>query len=119
MHEKSAFLKISLACTHSTGYFVVDLDKLTKDNIIQDKKIKPSPFRLTMPTCRPSKSTQTKSLKDYNTIEKELRNRLEAKFDTAENGQKADAAALRMVKEVYEPIVKAIDARYTLEVEFE
>ena len=56
--------------------------------------------------------------KDYNAIEKELRNRLEEKFNTAENGQVADATALRMVKEVYEPIVKAIDSSYSVIVEF-
>ena len=51
-------------------------------------------------------------------IEKELRDRLEAKFDTIENGQKADTIALEMVKEVYEPLIKAIDSSYQLYVEF-
>ena len=55
---------------------------------------------------------------DYNAIEKELRTRLEDKFDTVANGQKADDIALEMVKEVYEPIVKAIDRRYDVLVEF-
>jgi hypothetical protein len=59
------------------------------------------------------------TVKDYNVIEKELRSRLEEKFDTAENGQKADETALRMVKEVYEPVVKAIDKDYDVKVEFE
>lgn len=58
------------------------------------------------------------TVNDYNAIEKELRNRLEAKFNTAENGQEADKTALRMVKEVYEPIVKAIDKDYSVAVEF-
>ena len=56
---------------------------------------------------------------DYNTIERELRARLEEKFDTAANGQAADEAALRMVKEVYEPVVKAIDRRYSVVVQFQ
>ena len=55
---------------------------------------------------------------DYNAIEKELRTRLEDKFDTVANGQKADDLALKMVKEVYEPIVKAIDRKYDVIVEF-
>ena len=55
---------------------------------------------------------------DYNTIEKELRKKLEAKFDTVKNGQEANEIALEMVKEIYEPIVKAIDARYRVEVKF-
>ena len=47
-----------------------------------------------------------------------MRDRLEATFNTAENGQNADATALRMVREVYEPLIKAIDSEYTLYVEF-
>lgn len=58
------------------------------------------------------------TLKDYNSIEKELRVNLEEKFDTVNNGQEADALALKMVKEVYEPIVKAIEPSYDLLVEF-
>lgn len=41
------------------------------------------------------------------------------KFNTAENGQEADDLALKMVREVYEPVVKAIDGRYSVVVEFE
>ena len=59
------------------------------------------------------------TVKDYNVIEKELRSRLETKFDTAENGQEADDIALRMVREVYEPVIKAIDRGYSVAVEFE
>ncbi|MDE5598616.1 MAG: hypothetical protein K2J04_12415, partial [Lachnospiraceae bacterium] len=59
------------------------------------------------------------TVKDYNIIEKELRSLLETKFNTAENGQKADNLALRMVGEVYEPVIKAIDSRYSVVVEFE
>ena len=43
--------------------------------------------------------------------------RLEDKFDTVANGQVADDLALEMVKEVYEPIVKAIDRKYDVVVE--
>ena len=43
---------------------------------------------------------------------------MEETFNTAENGQKADAIALQMVKEVYEPVIKAIDSSYELYVEF-
>ena len=55
---------------------------------------------------------------DYNAIEKELRDRLKEKFVTATNGQEADAIALKMVKEIYGPIVRAIDHRYSVIVEF-
>ena len=55
---------------------------------------------------------------DYNAIEKELRTKLTEKFDTAVNGQAAADIALKMVKEIYEPIVKAIDRRYEVIVEY-
>ena len=58
------------------------------------------------------------TVRDYRTIETELRDRLEAKFDTAENGQEADDLALEMVREVYEPVIRAIDYRYRVVVEF-
>ena len=58
------------------------------------------------------------SVEDYNIIERELKTKLEEKFNSAINGQKADDIALKMVKEVYEPIVKAIDSGYSLRVEF-
>lgn len=56
---------------------------------------------------------------DYNAVEQDLRTRLEEKFNTAANGQTADELALRMVKEIYEPMVKAIDGRYSVIVQFE
>ena len=120
-----------------TGYFVVDLDTLTKEHILQDQKnktitiqighaylqaIEIDPHKIIIDNVRESllaRGDIELTLKDYNAIEKELRNRLEAKFDTAENGQEADSIALRMVKEVYEPIIKAIDSSYNLYVEFQ
>ena len=57
------------------------------------------------------------SVADYAAIEQDLRSRLEEKFDTAANGQAADALAVKMVQEVYEPIVKAVDRRYRVVVE--
>ena len=57
------------------------------------------------------------SVADYAAIEQDLRSRLEEKFNTAANGQAADALAVKMVQEVYEPIVKAVDRRYRVVVE--
>ncbi len=120
----------------STGYFVVDLDNITKDNIVQDKENKTVTIRINHAYLQAIDIDPEKivigevkesllargdielTVKDYNAIEKELRNRLEEKFNTAENGQVADATALRMVQEVYEPIVKAIDSSYSVIVEF-
>ena len=114
----------------------MDLDNLTKENIIQDKKnktitilidhaylqaIEIDPNKIIIDAVKEgllARGDIELTVKDYNTIEKQLRDRLEEKFNTAANGQNADAAALRMVKEVYAPIIKAIDSSYTLYVEF-
>ncbi|MBR4139160.1 MAG: DUF4230 domain-containing protein [Lachnospiraceae bacterium] len=119
-----------------TGYFVVDLDNLTKDRIIQDKQNKTLTIQIDHAYLQAIEIDPNKiiidevkegllargdielSVQDYNTIEKELRDRLEAKFNTSANGQKADKIALQMVKEVYEPIIKAIDPSYEVHIEF-
>lgn len=118
------------------GYFVVDLDNLTKENIVQDKQEKTVTIKIDHAYLQAIEIDPEKiiidevkegllargdiklTVKDYNAIEKELRNRMEEKFNTAENGQKADAIALQMVKEVYEPVIRAIDSSYELYVEF-
>lgn len=118
------------------GYFVVDLDNLTKENIVQDKQektvtikidhaylqaIEIDPEQIIIDEVKEgllARGDIKLTVKDYNAIEKELRNRMEEKFNTAENGQKADAIALQMVKEVYEPVIRAIDSSYELYVEF-
>ncbi|MBD5454355.1 MAG: DUF4230 domain-containing protein [Lachnospiraceae bacterium] len=119
------------------GYFVVDLDNLTRENIIDDKEkriitikighaylqtIEIDPDKVIVDEVKEgllARGDIELTVKDYNIIEKELRSLLEAKFNTAENGQEADNLALRMVREVYEPIIKAIDQRYSVVVEFE
>ena len=132
------FLKKTQKVSYTgTGYFVVDLDNLTKENIIDDKEkktltikighaylqaIEIDPDKIIVDEVKKGLLTWGDielTVKDYNVIEKELRGRLEDKFNTAENGQKADETALRMVKEVYEPVVKAIDKDYSVVVEFE
>jgi len=55
---------------------------------------------------------------DFNTIEKQLLAEIDKQLNTAQNAQKADTLALEMVKDIYEPIVKAIDSRYDVIVEF-
>lgn len=119
------------------GYFVVDLDSLTADDIVEDREkriitiqighaylqaIEIDPDRIIIDEVKEgllARGDIELTVKDLNAIEKELRDRLETKFNTAENGQEADDLALKMVKEVYEPVVKAIDGRYSVVVEFE
>lgn len=132
------FLKKTQKVSYTgTGYFVVDLDNLTAEDIIEDKEkriitikighaylqaIEIDPDRIIIDEVKEGllvRGDIELTVKDLNTIEKELRNRLETKFNTAENGQEADDLALKMVREVYEPVVRAIDGRYSVVVEFE
>lgn len=118
------------------GYFVVDLDKLTKKDVLEDKSkklitikighayleaIEINPEDIIIDDVKESflaKGDIKLSVEDYNIIERELKTKLEAKFNSAENGQKSDEIALKMVKNVYEPIVKAVDSEYSVYVEF-
>ena len=118
------------------GYFVVDLDNLTGEDIIEDKEkriitikighaylqiIEIDPDKIIVDEVREgllARGDIELTVKDYSIIERELRSRLETKFNTAENGQAAGHLALRMVREVYEPVIKAIDQRYSVVVEF-
>lgn len=119
-----------------TGYFVVDLDNLTSDNVIEDSDKKTitikidhaylqaidiDPNNIIVEDVKESLLAWGDiklTVADCNAIERELRSRLEEKFNTAANGQAADDLAIKMVKEVYEPIVKAIDRRYDVIVQF-
>ena len=119
-----------------TGYFVVDLDNLTAANVIEDKTNKTVTIFIDHPYLQAIEIDPNKiiieevkegllargdielTVADYNAIEKDLRTRLQEKFDTAANGQEAADIALKMVKEIYEPIVKAIDRRYEVIVEY-
>lgn len=131
------FLKKTQSVSYAgTVYFVVDLDNLTSANVIQDKERKTVTIRIDHAYMQAIEINPNNiiidevkegllargdiklTVTDYNTIEKELRSKLKAKFDTVSNGQAADDLALKMVKEIYEPIVKAIDRRYSVIVEF-
>lgn len=119
-----------------TGYFVVDLDNLSPSNVIQDRDkktvmiqidhaylqaIEIDPNNIIIDEVEESllaRGDIELTVADYNTIERDLRSRLEEKFDTAANGQAADELAVKMVKEVYEPVIKAIDRRYSVIVQF-
>lgn len=119
------------------GYFVVDLDDLTEEDIIEDKEkriltikighaylqaIEIDPDKIIVDEVKEgllARGDIELTVKDLNTIERELRSRLEAEFNTVENGQEADDLAIKMVREVYEPVVRAIDERYSVEVVFQ
>ncbi len=130
-------LKKSQLVTYTgTGYFVVDLDAITPKDIVTDKDKQTVTIRIPHPYLQAVEIDPNKvvigevresllargdiklTVADYNTIEKQLRENMEQKLNTAENGQLAAANALKMVKETYEPLVKAIDRRYTVVVEY-
>lgn len=118
------------------GYFVVDLDGLTRNDVLIDKENKAVTILINHSYLETIEIDPEKILidevkegllawgdikltvKDYNAIEKDLKSRMVAEFDTARNAQQADDYALRMVKEIYEPLVKAVDAAYEVRVEF-
>ena len=132
------FLKKTQSVSYTgTGYFVVDLDQLTPSCVIEDKDAKTvtikighaylqaieiDPNNIIIDEVKEgllARGDIKLTVADYNAIEKELRTRLEEKFNTAANGQAADALALEMVREIYEPIVQAIDHRYRVNVVFQ
>ena len=118
------------------GSFVVDLDKLGKSNIIDDKENKVLTIKIKHPYLDTIEIDSNKveigsqksgfftigsiklTVQNYNTIEKELSRMLRESFNEASNGQKADDLALKAVYDIYEPVVKAVDSSYELKVEF-
>lgn len=132
------FMKKTQSVSYTgTGYFVVDLDNLTAANVIEDREKKTVTIRIgpaylqaieidpdniiidAVEESLLARGDIELTLADYNALERDLRARLEKKFDTAANGQAANALAVKMVREVYEPVVQAIDPRYTVVVEFQ
>lgn len=118
-----------------TGYFVVDLDNLTAANVMEDHSERTVTIRIDPPYLQTIEIDPNRiiiedveesllargdiklSVADYTAIEQDLRSRLEEKFDIETNRRAANALAVKMVKEVYEPIVKAMDRRYSVVVE--
>ena len=118
------------------GYFVVDLSHLTKDDVIEDKEhqtirilidhayletVDINPDDIIIDEVKESLLARGKmklTVAEYNEIERQLRQKLELQFNTPENAQEADDIALKMVKELYETVIKAIDPTYQVEVSF-
>lgn len=131
-----AFQKSQDVTYHGKGSFVVDLNTIDKTSLIEDKEnhiltILIDHARLDAIDIDPNDIIIDEvnigilnwgkinlTVEDYNALEKEIRNKLVAQFNTVTNGQEADDIAKRMVKDTYEPIVKAIDSRYVVKVEF-
>ena len=131
------FLKKTQKVSYTgTGYFVVDLDDLTRNDVLIDKENKIVTISIAHSYLEAIEIDPEKimidevkegllawgdiklTVSDYNAIERDLKNRMEASLYTAQNAQVADDNALRMVKEIYEPVVKAVDTGYEVRVEF-
>lgn len=56
--------------------------------------------------------------KEYNDLEKEVRNEIYHAVHTDSNFKKADELAVTEMKKIYEPVVKMIDDDYTVEITF-
>ncbi len=132
-----AALKKSQKVTYKgTGYFIVKLDNLTNKDILVDNDKKTVTIKIEEPQLKdividPNKikigDTENGLLNwgkvkltvaDYNKIEKELLDQMDAKFNTTDNMKAAKTNALKMVKEVYEPVIKAVDNSYELKITF-
>ncbi|MCR4673942.1 MAG: DUF4230 domain-containing protein [Lachnospiraceae bacterium] len=118
------------------GSFVVNLEEVTKEDIVEDKEkklitiyvphpkldsIEIDPNRITFDDADKGTLVFTNlkiTINDYVDIQKELQNRLQEKLDTTANGQEADDAAKEMVKQVYEPVIKAVDSDYDVVIDF-
>ena len=118
------------------GYFVVDLSHLTKDDVIEDKAhqtirilidhayletVDINPDDIIIDEVKESLLARGKmklTVAEYNEIERQLSQKLELQFNTPKNAQEADDIALKMVKELYETVIKAIDPTYQVVVGF-
>lgn len=134
--DLDAFNKYQTFIYKATGRFSVDLSEMSEQSISMDEENKiitiSIPHAKMMPVdIDPSKFTAKDtqsgflafgSLKftanEYNSIETECKKKLEEGINTKENRLMADENALEEIKNIYEPIVKAVDDEYSLEVVF-
>lgn len=118
------------------AYFVVDLDHLKPENIIDDKEnkvltiaiehahldvIEINPDNIVVGDVKEgllARGDIMLSLKDYKVLESNLIEQMKTKINLPSNAQIADVNARESVRKIYEPIVKAIDEEYTVKVDF-
>ena len=121
----------------ATGLFIVNLDTLTDEDVVVNDvnktvTIKIEHARLKDIVIDPDKvmigdveesllnrGDVSITLQDYNEIEKELKSKLETALNVGENLQEADDNALKAVKKVYEPVIKAVNSDYELVIAFQ
>ena len=120
-----------------TGRFYVEMSELSKENIAVDEENKT--ITITVPHTKllpleidPNRfeSEDAKkgflafgdlkfTPKEYNDLETEVKGKLEKSVNTKENRLKADENAREEITKIYDPIVKALDSDYSVNVEFE
>ncbi len=119
------------------GSFIVNLDSLKPEDIVDDRDSKTLTIRIKHPELDTIEIDPHKisigeqrngflafgklelSVNDYVALEQELQGKLKTRLDISANGQEADDNALEMVKAIYEPVVHAIDPDYKVVIEFQ
>ncbi len=130
------FNKTQKVTYHGSGRFYVDLSMLGKHSVSLDNdravvtieiprtkiaeiEINPDKF-----TCEETEKGFLAfgdlkfTAKEYNDLETECKHRIEAAVDTAANRKTADERAIEEMTKIYEPIVKAVDDAYRVEIVF-
>ena len=134
--DADIFKKIQNVSYTCKGSFVVDLDNMTSEDIIDDEENKQLIIRIEHPhldtlEIDPYKikvGEQKKGLltigdlkltvANYVSLQKIIKDKYKDKFDSVANGQKADDIAIKKVCEIYEPVVKAVASDYSVKIEF-
>ncbi len=130
------FNKTQKVTYHGSGRFYVDLSALGRNSISLDNDrtvitIEIPRTKLAEIEINPDKFTCAETEKgflafgdlkftaqEYNDLETECKHRIEAAVDTAANHKTADERAIEEMTKIYEPIVKAVDDAYRVEIVF-
>lgn len=131
-----AFEKSQKVSYTGLGRYLVNLDDLEESSVVDDEEnkiltikighaylesVEIDPYKIKADEVEEgffARGNIKLSVEDYNTIEKTIKSKMEEKLKTAQLGQEADEVALKMVKEIYEPVIKAIDEEYEVRIEF-
>lgn len=118
------------------GSFYVDLSSLGKNNIRLDNEQKTVIIEIPHTKLSPVEIDPEKfeagetqkgflafgdlkfTAQEYNDLEKEVRSRIYEAIYTERNLKEADSRAVAEMQKIYEPLVKLIDADYSVEIRF-
>lgn len=119
-----------------TGRFYVDMSELSESDIIVDEEQKTITLMVPHTKLLPVEIDPNRfesedakkgflafgdlkfTPKEYNDLQTEVKTKLEKSINVKENRLKADENAVEEIIKIYEPIVKALDDEYFVNVEF-